>query len=181
VLTAQLSIEDINKYCLEEFRSHWKCLENNNQQLWQCRKAERPLNKCVFDNLVRLRSSPCRVLTHFRLCRNWKRPFPVLRRARSPCTCARGRFMPCITRAALQNVNRPNGLSDRGNCLHWHTFASICPIYCRTGDNVMIIFVCQISVPLIGQWGPFAKHWHRITHLTYTRAIFALPPQEAEI
>ena len=47
------SIEDINKHCLDQFRSHWQCLENNNQQLWQCRKAEWKLNKCVFDNLVR--------------------------------------------------------------------------------------------------------------------------------
>lgn len=47
-------IEDINKSCLEEFRSHWECLDNNNQQLWQCRPAEWKLNKCVFQNLVRL-------------------------------------------------------------------------------------------------------------------------------
>lgn len=46
------SLEDINKSCLEEFRKHWMCLDNNNQQLWQCRKLERGLNKCVFDNLV---------------------------------------------------------------------------------------------------------------------------------
>ena len=45
-------LEDINKHCLTEFRKHWECLENNNQQLWQCRPAERSLNKCVFDNLV---------------------------------------------------------------------------------------------------------------------------------
>ncbi|KAF2160825.1 hypothetical protein M409DRAFT_28705 [Zasmidium cellare ATCC 36951] len=44
-------IDDINKSCLEEFRKHWQCLDNNNQQLWQCRKLERGLNKCVFDNL----------------------------------------------------------------------------------------------------------------------------------
>ncbi|KJY01620.1 hypothetical protein TI39_contig285g00037 [Zymoseptoria brevis] len=44
-------IEDINKSCLDVFRTHWKCLDNNNQQLWQCRAAERQLNKCVFENL----------------------------------------------------------------------------------------------------------------------------------
>lgn len=44
-------IEDINKSCLDVFRQHWKCLDNNNQQLWQCRAAERQLNKCVFENL----------------------------------------------------------------------------------------------------------------------------------
>ncbi|KAI7510204.1 NADH-ubiquinone oxidoreductase 20.8 kDa, partial [Hortaea werneckii] len=43
-------LEDINKSCLDEFRKHWECLDNNNQQLWQCRRWERPLNKCVFDN-----------------------------------------------------------------------------------------------------------------------------------
>lgn len=47
------SIEDINKSCLEEFRAHYECLDNNNQQLWQCRPAEWRLNKCVFHNLVR--------------------------------------------------------------------------------------------------------------------------------
>ncbi|CAK4033858.1 NADH-ubiquinone oxidoreductase kDa subunit [Lecanosticta acicola] len=44
-------LEDINKSCLEQFRKHWECLDNNNHQLWQCRGVERPLNKCVFDNL----------------------------------------------------------------------------------------------------------------------------------
>ncbi|GAB7365322.1 hypothetical protein MBLNU230_g6403t1 [Neophaeotheca triangularis] len=44
-------LDDINKSCLAEFRKHWECLDNNNQQLWQCRRWERPLNKCVFDNL----------------------------------------------------------------------------------------------------------------------------------
>ncbi|EME47553.1 hypothetical protein DOTSEDRAFT_69488 [Dothistroma septosporum NZE10] len=44
-------VDDINKSCLESFRKHWECLDDNNQQLWQCRGAERSLNKCVFDNL----------------------------------------------------------------------------------------------------------------------------------
>lgn len=46
------SISDINKECLDQFRSHWQCLENHNQQLWNCRSEERRLNKCVFDKLV---------------------------------------------------------------------------------------------------------------------------------
>ena len=46
------SLDDINKNCLEEFRKHWKCLDNNNQQLWHCRRPEQLLNKCVFDKLV---------------------------------------------------------------------------------------------------------------------------------
>jgi len=45
-------LSDIDKHCLAEFRKHWECLDDNNQQLWQCRRYERSLNKCVFDNLV---------------------------------------------------------------------------------------------------------------------------------
>ncbi|KAL2057845.1 hypothetical protein ABVK25_001462 [Lepraria finkii] len=44
-------LDDINKNCLEEFRKHWQCLDNNNQQLWHCRRPEQLLNKCVFDKL----------------------------------------------------------------------------------------------------------------------------------
>lgn len=44
-------LEDINKHCLEEFRLHWQCLENANHQFYQCRPAERLLNKCVFAKL----------------------------------------------------------------------------------------------------------------------------------
>lgn len=47
-------LDDINKSCLEEFRKHWQCLDNNNQQLWHCRRPEQLLNACVFDKLVRL-------------------------------------------------------------------------------------------------------------------------------
>jgi len=46
------SIADINKECLDQFRTHWQCLENHNQQLWNCRSEERRLNKCVFEKLV---------------------------------------------------------------------------------------------------------------------------------
>ncbi|KAI4094087.1 MAG: hypothetical protein LQ339_007548 [Xanthoria mediterranea] len=44
-------IDDITKNCLQEFRNHWECLEDNNQQLWQCRKWEWNLNGCVFRKL----------------------------------------------------------------------------------------------------------------------------------
>ncbi|USP80609.1 hypothetical protein yc1106_07883 [Curvularia clavata] len=44
-------IKDINENCLSQFRTHWQCLENHNQQLWNCRSEERKLNKCVFDKL----------------------------------------------------------------------------------------------------------------------------------
>ena len=45
-------LEDINRSCLDQFRTHWQCLENNNQQLWQCRGEEWKLSACVFDKLV---------------------------------------------------------------------------------------------------------------------------------
>jgi len=45
-------IDDINKSCLEQFRAHWECLDNNNQQMWHCRPQEWKLNGCVFDKLV---------------------------------------------------------------------------------------------------------------------------------
>ncbi|VVT50706.1 uncharacterized protein SAPINGB_P002853 [Magnusiomyces paraingens] len=44
-------LEDVNKHCLEEFRLHWQCLEQQNHQFSGCRPAERLLNKCVFDKL----------------------------------------------------------------------------------------------------------------------------------
>lgn len=43
--------EDINKHCLEEFRLHWRCLEQQNNQFSGCRPAEKLLSKCVFDKL----------------------------------------------------------------------------------------------------------------------------------
>lgn len=45
-------LKDLNEKCLESFRRHWQCLDNNNHQLWQCRRAERLLNGCVLDNIV---------------------------------------------------------------------------------------------------------------------------------
>jgi hypothetical protein len=45
-------LKDINENCLREFREHWGCLEQNNQQMWNCRQRERKLNKCIFDKLV---------------------------------------------------------------------------------------------------------------------------------
>ncbi|KAJ5082593.1 hypothetical protein N7532_011636 [Penicillium argentinense] len=44
-------IKDINTHCLQEFKAHWECLENNNHYLFECRKPEMALNKCVFDKL----------------------------------------------------------------------------------------------------------------------------------
>lgn len=50
-------LEDLNKNCLDQFRKHWQCLENNNQSLWHCRRPEQLLNVCVFEKLVSLRTS----------------------------------------------------------------------------------------------------------------------------
>lgn len=52
MLICWIRLDDVNKHCLQEFRKHWECLDDNNQQLWQCRRFERPLNKCVFESLV---------------------------------------------------------------------------------------------------------------------------------
>jgi len=52
-------IKDINESCLAQFRTHWQCLENHNQQLWNCRSEERRLNGCVFEKLVRPNTQIC--------------------------------------------------------------------------------------------------------------------------
>ncbi|EEH08282.1 NADH-ubiquinone oxidoreductase [Histoplasma capsulatum G186AR] len=44
-------IKDINENCLEQFKAHFECLEQNNHQLWQCRRPENALNTCVFEKL----------------------------------------------------------------------------------------------------------------------------------
>lgn len=46
------SIKDINTNCLDQFKAHWECLENNNHHLWECRRPEMQLNTCVFEKLV---------------------------------------------------------------------------------------------------------------------------------
>ena len=120
-LTCGCSIDDINKHCLKEFRNHWKCLDHNNQQLWHCRAAERPLNKCIFDNLVRnlpvLATPPtieCLGACHSKTAklsngyngnvfgriyanaihRNWRRSSQIHQRARSQCIFAHARSTP---------------------------------------------------------------------------------------
>lgn len=44
-------LKDVNEKCLDSFRNHWQCLDNNNHQLWQCRRPERILNRCVFEKI----------------------------------------------------------------------------------------------------------------------------------
>lgn len=119
-LIRNCSIDDINKHCLKEFRNHWKCLDHNNQQLWHCRAAERPLNKCIFENLVRpesLLSYPSDVMSWRwsqktvesenghnadiprKMCankryRNWRSSSQIHQRARFQCISARARSTP---------------------------------------------------------------------------------------
>ena len=56
-------IDDLSKHCLEQFTNHWKCLDNHNHQLYQCRPFEWKLNKCAYENLVRV-PSPLPNLDH---------------------------------------------------------------------------------------------------------------------
>lgn len=46
-------LSSIQKSCLETFNAHWQCLDDQNQDFKNCRPAERALNKCVFENMVR--------------------------------------------------------------------------------------------------------------------------------
>lgn len=52
------SISRLNDKCASEWEAHWKCLEMNNQEFMPCRKQERPLNKCVLDQLNLVKSIP---------------------------------------------------------------------------------------------------------------------------
>ncbi|CAI5755533.1 unnamed protein product [Candida verbasci] len=44
-------LKDINKYCFDEFKLHYDCLEQNNQYFNRCRSSEHLLSKCVLTNL----------------------------------------------------------------------------------------------------------------------------------
>lgn len=57
-------LQDINTHCLEEFRRHYECLEQHNQQMWQCRRPERVLNRCVFQKIV------CQTVCHYSIPSN---------------------------------------------------------------------------------------------------------------
>lgn len=43
----------MRKNCGELYEQHWQCLERHNQKLYPCRLAERRMNECVFDKMVR--------------------------------------------------------------------------------------------------------------------------------
>ncbi|KAK6456502.1 uncharacterized protein RJT20DRAFT_45145 [Scheffersomyces xylosifermentans] len=44
-------LRDINKYCFDEFKLHYECLEQENHRLGHCRSSEGVLSKCIFNNL----------------------------------------------------------------------------------------------------------------------------------
>ncbi|KIL70420.1 hypothetical protein M378DRAFT_183923 [Amanita muscaria Koide BX008] len=44
-------ISKMREHCLQEFETHWNCLEHNNQEYQYCRKQERVLNSCMFEKL----------------------------------------------------------------------------------------------------------------------------------
>lgn len=115
---ARSVLEDINKSCLDEFRKHWQCLDNNNHQLWQCRADEWKLNKCVYDNIVRI-VRPCAATSWYGSLiqsligsplRVWRRPFPTSPRTRPRSTSAESRYSPtipsCQTRSHLSRKRR---------------------------------------------------------------------------
>ncbi|KAJ7102652.1 NADH dehydrogenase alpha subcomplex subunit 8 [Mycena crocata] len=51
-------ITKMRENCLEQYESHWGCLEQNNHQYYRCRPAERTLNTCMFEKLGLLKVIP---------------------------------------------------------------------------------------------------------------------------
>ncbi|KAJ2367336.1 ndufa8, NADH-ubiquinone oxidoreductase complex I 19kd subunit [Coemansia sp. RSA 2611] len=42
------ALQKIQSQCLDEFRAHWTCLDNKNQEFGQCREPEKAYNACLF-------------------------------------------------------------------------------------------------------------------------------------
>ena len=88
-------IQDLNTHCLDEFRKHWQCLDNENHQLWQCRPEEWKLNKCVFDKLGLVKTVPDQpknsVPVHLRAMQHY---------ARKPIWSSEKPFVPETTKPA---------------------------------------------------------------------------------
>ncbi|EGV62816.1 ndufa8, NADH-ubiquinone oxidoreductase complex I 19kd subunit [Yamadazyma tenuis] len=51
-------LSDLNKYCFDEFKLNYECLEQNNHNLGACRNSEKIFNKCVFANLKLTKQIP---------------------------------------------------------------------------------------------------------------------------
>lgn len=85
-------LKDINEHCLDEFRRHWNCLDNNNHQMWQCRRSERVLNRCVFEKIVGILShSKASSLTRYRVC---KKSYQIHQKVTFQCIYATDSFSP---------------------------------------------------------------------------------------
>jgi hypothetical protein len=128
------SIKDINENCLSEFRTHWQCLENHNQQLWNCRSEERRLNKCVFEKLVRVRlffvMYGCADLH-----RTWRRRYPIHPRARRRFICGHAtslrhtKLCTYTVRTAESKTappKRPLSINSALVCMHNVTQRAVC-------------------------------------------------------
>ncbi|KAK6460552.1 hypothetical protein DFJ63DRAFT_235253 [Scheffersomyces coipomensis] len=44
-------LKDINKYCFDEFKLHYECLEQENHRTGHCRPSEGVLGKCIFEHM----------------------------------------------------------------------------------------------------------------------------------
>jgi hypothetical protein len=108
-------IKDINTHCLKQFNTHW---ENNNHRLWECRKQEMDLNKCVFDKLVRYPNMSFSLstvavtndLTNLFLNRASRRPSPAPPKTRPRCTSDPS---SCTLHSPVRNTNQPTTTNER--------------------------------------------------------------------
>jgi len=51
-ITFVIRLTKMREHCSKQWDAHWECLERRNQELYQCRPAERQLNECMFEKLV---------------------------------------------------------------------------------------------------------------------------------
>jgi hypothetical protein len=84
----------MNKHCLEEFKAHYECLDNANHQLYQCRRPERVLNRCVFQKIVC--KAECIQVLLLTNSRDLRRRYQTLPRANHLYICATIRLWPHI-------------------------------------------------------------------------------------
>ncbi|CAG8449525.1 12002_t:CDS:2 [Ambispora leptoticha] len=44
-------IRKLREHCEKEFETHWRCLDDRNQEYFRCRPLEREFNTCVWNSL----------------------------------------------------------------------------------------------------------------------------------
>lgn len=44
-------LEDLHKYCVDQFKTYWQCLDNYNHEFQACRLQEKSFNHCVSEKL----------------------------------------------------------------------------------------------------------------------------------